>query len=60
MDVMEKRAAATRLKNIVEVLLARMAERRVAQVVPQRDGLDKVAVEAECATDVARDARPSE
>ena len=36
--------------------LAGVAERRVAQVVPQRDGLDQLAVQPQQPSDVARDA----
>src|SRR5919108_3576646 len=39
----------------VEYLLAHVAERRMAQVVPQADGLREVLVQAERARDVASD-----
>ena len=44
-------------KLFVKVFFARMAERRVADIVPKRDRLDKLKVKVERLADGARDSR---
>ena len=55
MDVVEKRTAGPSLADVVQQRLPRMPEGRMAEVVPEADCLDEIAIEAECAADVARD-----
>ena len=55
MLVVPEAAAAALAQHRVERLLARMAERRVPEVVPEPDRLDEVLVQAKRAPDAARD-----
>ena len=55
MDVVEKRTAGPSLADVVQQRLPRMSEGRMAEVVPETDRLDEIAIEAKCAADVARD-----
>ena len=45
------------LQQRVERLLTGVAERRVAEIVPEADRLDEVLVQPQCAGDAARDRR---
>ena len=52
-----KRRPNARVEHVVERLLAGVAERRVARVVPEADRLDEVLVEPQRPRDDARDRR---
>ena len=56
LHVVAEPPAGALVVDVVQEALARMSERRVAEVVPERDGLYEVEVEPEGAADVARDA----
>ncbi len=50
-------SSAVRAQQLIELVLARMAERRMADVVNQRQGLGQIGVQRERARDGARDLR---
>jgi len=56
MHVMPEAAPRMALEALAQVALARVAERRVAQVVPERNGLDELCVKAEQVAYAARNA----
>ena len=56
MHVVVKAAPRAALQALRQELLPGMAERRVPQVVAERDGLDELAVQSQQPPDVARDA----